>query len=175
MFSKSKIATLVLGITLAATAAFAGTADSKMFVKNAARNGAAEVSLSNLALTMASNPEIQSFAKHMIEDHTLANESLAGLAKDDKISLYKDMTPKQKATEKKLSKMNDRGREFDRAYLAQAIEDHEKAIKAYEKQAKHGTDEDVRKFASETLPKLKMHLDMAAALNTKLNEKKQDN
>ena len=175
MFSKSKIATLILGITLASTAAFAGGADSKLFLKNAARNGAAEVSLAQLSLRMASNPELQDFSKQLIEDHTATNNSLQELAKADKISLHKDLSPKQKETEKELAKKNDMGRAFDRAYLQQTIEDHQKAIKAYEKQAKNGTDADVRAFASETLPKLKKHLDMAAVLSTKLNAKNQEN
>lgn len=171
MFSKSKITTVLFSLTLFSAAAFAGTGDSKVFVKHAARDGMAEVALANLALQMASNPDIQSFAKHMVEDHTAANDRLAELAKAGKVSLYNDVTPKQKSVRNKLAKLNDRDRAFDRAYIKQAVKDHEKAIKAYEKQAEHGTDADVRAFAKETLPKLKMHLDMATALDTKLNTK----
>ena len=174
-FSKTKFSTLLLSLGLLSTVAFAGTADSKMFVKNAARDGMAEVALANLALQMASNPDIQSFAKHMIEDHTMANDRLAELATAGKVSLYKDVTPKQKSTKNRLAKLNDRNRSFDRAYLKEAIADHQKAIKAYEKQSKYGTDADIKAFAAETLPKLKMHLDMAAALQTKIGEKKQEN
>ena len=174
MFSKSKstFTAVVLGITLLSTAAFAaGPHDSKMFLKKAASNGMAEVSLANLALRMASNPDIQSFAKHMIEDHTAANDKVMELAKGDKVMLDKDLTAKQKATENRLSKLNDADRAFDRAYLKQAIKDHQETIKLFEKQAEHGTDADVKAFATETLPKLKMHLDMASALDAKLNSK----
>jgi putative membrane protein len=172
MFFKSKIATVLLGVTLLSSAALAGGKhDSKAFLKTASHNGMAEVSLANLALRMASNPDIQAFAKHMIEDHTAANNRIMDLAKADKVTLGKDLSPKRKEVEKKLEKMNDRDRAFDRAYLDQTIKDHQKSIKLFEKQAEHGTDADVRAFATETLPKLKMHLDMATALDAKLNTK----
>ncbi|MCD6024404.1 MAG: putative outer membrane protein [Fibrobacteria bacterium] len=172
MFSKSRLATVLLGITLLSTAAFAGGKnDSRAFLKTASHNGRAEISLANLALRMASNPDIQAFAKHMIEDHTAANNRIMDLAKADKVTLGDDLSPKRKSVEKKLEKMNDQDREFDRAYLNQTIKDHEKSIKLFKKQADHGTDAEVRAFAAETLPKLKKHLEMAMALNTKLNTK----
>jgi putative membrane protein len=171
MLSGSKIATLFFGVALLSTASLAGVGDSKVFLKKAAQDGMAEVRLAELALQMASNPDIQAFAKHMIEDHTAANDRLAQLAKDDKVTLHKEVTPKQKSAYEKLSKLNDRNRAFDRAYIAQAVRDHKKAIELFEKQAAHGTDAEVKAFAAETLPKLKMHLDMAAGLDTKLNTK----
>lgn len=176
MLSKSKIAAVLLGITLISTAAFAGGKnDSRVFLKKAAHDGMAEVQLAQLALQMASNPDIQSFARHMIEDHTAANDRLAALAKDGNVTLRKELSPKRKSLQEKFSKLNDRNRSFDRAYIDQAVKDHKNAVEAYEKQAGHGTDADVRAFAAETLPKLKKHLEMATALNTKLDAKNQEN
>jgi putative membrane protein len=176
MFSKFRLATVLLGITLISTAAIAGGKnDSRAFLKKAAHDGMAEVQFAQLALQMASNPEIQSFAKHMIEDHTAANNRLTELAKAGDVTLHKEISPKRKALHKKFSKLNDRNRSFDRAYIDQAVKDHEKAVAAYKKQAAHGTDADVRAFAAETLPKLKKHLEMATALSTKLGAKNQEN
>jgi len=172
MFSVSRVATVLLGIALVSTASFAmGKDNSKAFLKNAGRDGMAEVSFARIALQRASNVDIQDFAKQMVDDHSAANDKIASLAKDDKVMLHKDLSPKQKAMEKKLMKLNDRDRAFDRAYAAQAVEDHEKAVKAFERQAAHGTDADVRAFAEETLPTLKHHLEMATALKAKLDQK----
>src|SRR5689334_3325179 len=134
MFSKSPIqsffSSMLLGLALTSTAAFAGNHDdSKAFLKTVAQGGMAEVEYSRLALKMASNADIQDFAKHMIEDHTAANDRVMALAKDRRVELDKDLSMKHKAIHKKLSKKNDRDRAFDRAYIDQMIQDHKKTIK----------------------------------------------
>ena len=173
MFRKS-VSTAVLGIALLSTAALAKEGmkdDSKAFLKMAAQSGAAEIAHAKVALTMASNPDIQAFAKEMIADHEMVHVKVADLAKAHKVSLSTELTAKQKAESKRLTKLNDNNREFDREYLALTIKEHEKAIKAFEKQAESGTDAEVRALAAGTLPKLKAHLEHAATLNTRLNMK----
>jgi putative membrane protein len=169
MFRKS-ITTAVLGIALLSTAALAKD-DSKAFLKMAAQSGAAEIAHARVALTMASNPDIQAFAKELIADHQAVGEKIAGLAKTRKLTLDTGLTAKQMSESKRLTTLNDNNREFDREYLALTIKEHEKSIKAFKKQAKKGTDSEVRALAKATLPKLKAHRDQAATLHTRLDMK----
>lgn len=175
MSRKSALAHVLLGAALLSTAAFAKDApmndDSKAFLKAAAQSGAGEIAHAKIALQMASNPDIQAFAKDMIADHEAVSEKVKALAKEDKVTLPAGLTAKQKADAKRLQKLNDMNRSFDREYLELTVQEHEKAIKRFEKQAKSGTDAEVRALAEETLPKLKAHLDHAATLSTRLNLK----
>jgi putative membrane protein len=170
MFHKTRIVTTLFGIALLSTAAFAKD-DSRAFLRMAARNGMYEVDQAQVALKMASNNEIRDFANHMIEDHGKANSEVKELAGMMKLTLPDSMTKNQEKVLERLREANDRDRDFDRKYISQAVMDHKAAVKAFEKQAKMGTDADVRAFADRTLPKLKKHLDMAIELNTKLNTK----
>jgi putative membrane protein len=44
------------------------------------------------------------------------------------------------------------------------VKDHEKAVALFEKQAKRGDAEELKQFASQTLPVLQEHLKMARSL-----------
>lgn len=57
-----------------------------------------------------------------------------------------------------------KGGQFDQAFKQQVIEDHEKAIALFQKQAKQGTDMELKAFAEKHLPHLREHLETARAL-----------
>jgi putative membrane protein len=65
----------------------------------------------------------------------------------------------------RLKALELRGDGFDEAYGDEiAIAAHEDAIELFEEAAKRATDEDLKRFAADTLPLLKRHLDMGRAL-----------
>ena len=66
----------------------------------------------------------------------------------------------------KLSKM--RGAEFDRAYMREMVEDHDKDVKKFRQQAEHGNDADLKTFAQNTLPVLEQHQKMAHDISKSL-------
>src|SRR3982751_2179693 len=101
MIHKTTFTTVLFGIALLASAAVAKD-NSSQFLKHAAQSGMAEVNQAQLALQMAKNPDIQAFAKMMVEDHTGTNERVKALAKDKNVTLATDVTAKQKATLKRL-------------------------------------------------------------------------
>ena len=45
-----------------------------------------------------------------------------------------------------------KGAEFDRAYMREMVQDHDKDVKAFRQHAQSGTDPDVKQFAQKTLP-----------------------
>jgi putative membrane protein len=69
-----------------------------------------------------------------------------------------------------LSKLQ--GADFDREYLKQIIDCHDKAVTLFEREAKTGTNADLKMVAGGTLPKIKEHLKEARALRDGLKGKK---
>ncbi len=57
------------------------------FVMNAAKANMAEVELGKLAEARASNDQVKTFAKRMIDDHQKALDNLETVAKNEKITL----------------------------------------------------------------------------------------
>jgi putative membrane protein len=53
---------------------------------------------------------------------------------------------------------------FDQAYANNQVKAHEATIALFEEEAANGKDADLKKFAADTLPKLKHHLDEAKKL-----------
>jgi putative membrane protein len=60
------------------------------------------------------------------------------------------------------------GAEFDKEYVEQMVDDHEKDVAEFQKQADSSTDPDVKAFAAKTLPTLKKHLDAIKAIQAKM-------
>ena len=61
-----------------------------------------------------------------------------------------------------------KGVDFDRAYAAAMLSDHQKAVALFEQPPRKGKDADVRAYAEKTLPTLRKHLTMAEELNGKV-------
>jgi putative membrane protein len=53
------------------------------------------------------------------------------------------------------------GAKFDQAYMRNQIQDHVKTVELFQREAKDGKDEELRKLAEQTLPMLQDHLKMA--------------
>jgi len=53
------------------------------------------------------------------------------------------------------------GADFDKAYMKDMVDDHEKDVDKFKKHAENGVDSDLKAFASKTLPVLIMHGDSA--------------
>jgi putative membrane protein len=138
----------------------------KSFAKEAALGGMAEVELGRLAQQNAQHDDVKEFGARMVQDHGAANQQLMT------ILAAKDMTAPQQLDEKhrkmvdKFSKM--RGAEFDRAYMREMVENHDKDVKKFRQQATQGNDADLKTFAQNTLPVLEQHQKMAHDINKSL-------
>jgi putative membrane protein len=169
MFIMSRCLTLtvsVLALMVLSPLAFAdvnemvkewqGPKDSKEFATQAAEGGMFEVKAAQLAQQKATSQEVKDLAKKIEQDHTTANNELMALAKQKNITLPTNL---QGACEEKyqtLEKLD--GKTFDDAYVYCMIGDHLKDIMAFNKEANHGTDADVKQWASKCLPTLREHL-----------------
>jgi putative membrane protein len=129
------------------------------FVKEAAMGGMAEVELGRLALQKASSNDVKQFAQRMVDDHSKANDQLKPIAQQKNITVPTQLTGKHKAEYDRLSKLS--GAEFDRAYMQLMLQDHRKDVSDFRKESTGGKDQDVKQFATQTLPTLEDHLKMA--------------
>ena len=137
-------------------------ASDATFMTKAAGDGIAEVELGRLATERAASGGVKSFAQMLVDDHTKANSELKGLAGQKGVSLPSDPPPPARATFDRLSKLS--GDAFDRAYAAEMVKDHEKAVALFSKEANGGRDADARSWAAKTLPALQQHLAKAREL-----------
>jgi putative membrane protein len=137
--------------------------DDKKFVKEAAMGGMAEVELGKLATQKGTSESVKQFGQKMIDDHTKANDQLKEVASKDNIQIPAALDKKHQERIDKLSKLD--GAAFDKAYAKDQVKDHKNDIKDFQAEAQGGSDPNVKAFATNTLPVLQQHLQLAENLN----------
>jgi putative membrane protein len=152
-------ATPTTGGATATGAASAMSAADRKFVEDAAGGGMAEVALGKLAEQKASNAQVRQFGSRMVTDHGKANDELKGLASAKGVQLPAAMPKKHQEEADKLGKLS--GADFDKAYMKHMVDDHKTDVSKFEKQAKSGSDADLKAWAGKTLPTLQDHLQQA--------------
>ena len=140
--------------------------DDHDFMTAADLAGIAEVELSKLAQTKATNAEVKKFAAMMVTDHTKAGEELKALGAKKSYKPATEMDSAHKSIMQKLQGLS--GADFDRAYVDAMIDDHEDAVDLFDGQAKDGKDADIKAFAAKTLPTLQGHLKMINDIKSKM-------
>ena len=150
------------GISRDTTGAGVGELSShdRKFVKEAVIGGMYEVEAGQLALKNGSSDEVKQMAQHIVDDHSQANDKLKSIAQAKGLTdLPTQLDPKHQKELDKLGKLS--GEDFDRKYSSMMVSDHKKDIKAFEKEAKSGSDPEIKQFAADAVPTLKGHLSMA--------------
>ena len=144
-------------------------ADQK-FIKEAAEGGLAEVELGQLATEKGSSDDVKKFGQRMIDDHGKANDQLKQIASSKGVDLPSEPSAKNKATKDRLSKLS--GEQFDKAYMTDMLQDHKIDIAAFRRESTSGRDQDVKSFATQTLPTLQDHLKDAQSIAPKVLQAK---
>ncbi|MBV9008305.1 MAG: DUF4142 domain-containing protein [Verrucomicrobia bacterium] len=126
----------------------------KSFIKDAAKGGMMEVVNGREAEKNATSAEVKKFGARMVADHGKANAELKTIAKRAGVEL-----PGEPSANKWKS---------DKDYMDMMVKDHEKDLADFEKQAKDGTDADLKRFAEKTAKVVHEHLDMAKEIDGKL-------
>ena len=138
----------------------------KNFAKEAAMGGMFEVELGKVAQQNASNEQVKQFGERMVRDHGAADRELKVILAAKDLSVPQQLEGKQQQTIDRLSKM--RGAEFDRAYMRDMVEDHDKDVKAFRQAAQTLSDPDLKAFAQKTLPVLEEHEKLAHEVSKSL-------
>lgn len=137
------------------------------FIKHAAASGMAEVKIADLGMKKAERADVKAFAETVHSSHSKAQEEIVKLASTKGVDLSGVIDPERAETYQKLEKS--RGAEFDRDYLAETINSHEKCISRFEESSKEAADNEVKVWASKMVPTLQAHLAKAKQLNSNSN------
>jgi putative membrane protein len=150
----------------AATGGIAADSDDAKFVTTAANDGMAEVAAGKMAEEKARSARVKAFASMMVTDHTKAGDELAAIAKTKNITLPAEPDADAKKAADDLSKKS--GKNFDKGYVNAMVDGHEKAVKLFTDASQNCKDADLKAFATQTLPTLKMHLDSIKAIKASM-------
>ena len=134
------------------------------FAMEAAQGGMAEVQMGKLAADKGSSADVKAFGQQMVDDHSKANDDLKSVAAKQGVTLPTDMNAHQHAMYSRLEKLS--GPAFDHAYVRDMVKDHEEDVKEFQKEANSGTDEQIKGFASRTLPVIQGHLEKIKSIQS---------
>jgi putative membrane protein len=140
----------------------AGSQDAA-FASEACQVGVTEVQIGKLAARNTNNRQVRALARKLTDDHARAEKELGQLFVRKGIPPEETLARDLQSTVEKLAQL--RGREFDVVFKEQVIEDHQKVIALFEKQARQGTDSELKAFAERHLPRLREHLAVAERLD----------
>jgi len=132
------------------------------FVQKAASAGMFEVESSEAALPAAKNSEVKSFAQKMIDDHTMANKKLMNIATQQNLTVPEEMAPKHKEMVDQVTAAA--GGNVDAVYMENQVKGHEEAVQLLETYTKEGDNQALVGWATEALPVVKAHFEMAKPL-----------
>jgi putative membrane protein len=145
------------------------SASAKEFVEKAGTSGLAEVEMGELGAQKASNGQVKAFAKRMVVDHKKANEDLQTAIKGKGLQIPSSRSATHKTTMEKFHQQ-DAGKDFDRDYMKQMVEDHKTDVELFETAADNEElDVELRGYAKRTLPTLRDHLKQAQTIESKLS------
>jgi putative membrane protein len=131
------------------------------FVNEAATSDMFEIQSSKLAAERTQG-NIQSFAQTMVSDHTKTTSDLKGLAPAANVQLPEQMTSSQQSMLDKLKGLQ--GKDFAKQYMDDQVSAHKDAVSLFERYGKGGDSDKLKTWASQTLPTLQHHLDMAQGI-----------
>jgi len=169
----NRFASRTLCLALVASCSFAGVAIAQepsaatskpdaSFVKQASAAGLAEVALGRLATEKSSSADVKTFGQTMVDDHTKAGDELKTIAAGKSLPVSTAPMPADVKAATVIG--NKDGTAFDKALKAKMVADHEKVIALFRTESTSGKDPDLKAFATNTLPTLQHHLDMAKQL-----------
>lgn len=138
------------------------TVDQEFF-KLAYQGNNAEIDTSRLALEKSQDQAIRQYAQRMIDEHTRANEVLTQQASEQGFELPSErVDPLDQAIAAQLTQLS--GAEFDQAYVGVQANAHLKAIALYRTEVAQGESQDLTAYASQLLPSIEEHYEMANAM-----------
>ena len=144
------------------------SASVKQFVDSAGTSGLEEVEMGELGAKKARSGQVKAFSKRIVADHTKANQELLTVIKGKGVQVPAARTDSHKAMMEKL-RQEDEGKNFDRDYIAQMVDDHKADVDLFETAADDDKlDIDLRGYAKRVLPTLREHLKQAQTIQSEL-------
>ena len=134
------------------------------FAQQALSANAVEIELARIAYIRAQSPDVRAFARQMLIDHRDMAIKLDNFALERGYLVTWRIEPDKASTIERLRRLDSAS--FDRAYMDEMVAAHEMALAAMEGQA--ASDRETASLASEAVPVVRHHLEMARALDARL-------
>ena len=134
----------------------------RQFVTKAAQSDLTEIKTSQLALKSSQNPQVLQCAREMIQAHTESSSKLKPISNQLGLVLPKSLDAENQALVNQLKTLS--GTSFDRAYMNGQVNGHTRTQAVFETELQQGMNTQLKAFASEILPMVSMHLQMAKSL-----------
>jgi putative membrane protein len=130
---------------------------------------AAEVSTSRLALQRALSVEVKAFAQRMVDEHSSLDQQARELARFSGITpSLPDSTLPSLQREELAALSRQSGSAFDRAYIAQQVDAHQRSLTLARAAIRVTRDDQLRTMLSAVLePRIREHLVAAEALRSR--------
>ncbi len=154
------IALLAANVATAAPKDQLSTKDQH-FVTEAIQGDLAEIKMGQLAQQNGQSDQVKQFGKTLEQDHSDHLQKAQQIAQQNGMRVPDEPTAKQQANYEHMSSMS--GAKFDSAFAKDMVQDHQKDIGKYDKEASSGST--LSDFAKQTLPVLKKHLQMAESIH----------
>ena len=134
----------------------------QQFMFKAAEGAMAEQQIGQMAQQKSNNPAIQKFGERLYKDHSTAANQLNSLAGKMGVNLPTKLEGARQAEVQKLSRLS--GPQFDKVFLKWTVQDHQKSINLFQREAQAGTNPELKGFAAGMVVDLKDHLTTAQNL-----------
>lgn len=142
----------------AARATVQVVADST-FVREARQGSLFEVRAGTLAGLKASNPAVKQFASRMVSDHTKLGDQWSALGDRLGAKSKPELDAMQNDAMSRFRTVT--GADFDRTYMTEMVQDHQKDLAAFQQMAQQGQSPELRQLASTSVTTIQQHLTQA--------------
>ena len=165
-----------VGVGGAATATAAGNntdtgkdgnikSDSK-FIRDIDADHFLEIRLARLAESRATNQQVKSFARKMVNDHTEMQKEWTTMAANNGMPIKSGMGKNHKAKLDRLEKFY--GIDFDREYMTLEGQNHNDYLSYFRKEGRAANSAAVRQVVNRRIPMLEQHLRQAKDIGGKV-------
>ena len=139
------------------------SAVDRTFLLRASADELFELEMSRLAAEKSTAPDLQAYAKKLVEQHLAVQQELAGLAQSKGLTLPNTLSAARQREIMSLKSLS--GDDFDRQYFQSVgLRAHRQNISLFSDASLRSQDPDVRAWANKMLPAQEQHLSDARAL-----------
>jgi putative membrane protein len=138
-------------------------------ITEAASTSMLSMELSRIAEERAVTPEVKEFARELSEEHSGVKQDLEGVAQRKQIVLPQAMSQDHQDKVENVTEQS--GLDFDREYIEEIISVHRDKVDDFESLSRDSDDPEIREFAINILPSLRMQLEKAERVENQLERR----
>ena len=143
-----------------------GTDQDKQFIMTASQSDLTEITLSKMALTKSTNPQVKKYAEKMITDHTKLDSEMKPFADQMGVPPATTLTPEHQQLADQLQPLS--GADFDKQYMTDMDTSHHATLDAFNKELSTTQNAQLKPTVQKGQKVVAMHTAMADKLSQKL-------